>query len=67
MTKPTTTIGGLLDNIADKFGGNDALVYVDPPLKYNYREFLEVCNSVAKGFLKLGIKKSDHLAIWAKM
>lgn len=64
MNGPKTTIGELIDNIADKFGDNDALVYADPPLKYNYREFLEVCNCVAKGFLKLGIKKGDHLAIW---
>lgn len=65
MIKSITTIGELLDNVVDRFGSNDALVYVEPPLKYSYREFLEVCNSVAKGFLELGIEKGDHLAIWA--
>ncbi|HTG81467.1 MAG TPA: AMP-binding protein, partial [Geobacteraceae bacterium] len=30
-----------------------------------YRQFNEVCRTVAKGLLRLGIKKGDHLSIWA--
>src|SRR5512143_827020 len=59
------TIGGLLDHIAATYPENDALVYVERGLRYSYREFNEVCRQVAKGLLRLGIKKGDNVAIWA--
>jgi fatty-acyl-CoA synthase len=60
-----STIGGLMDQMAERFPDNDALVYVDRGLRYSYREFNEVCRQVAKGLLKLGVKKGDHVSIWA--
>jgi len=59
------TVGGLLDQMAERFPENDALVYVERELRYSYREFNDVCRRVAKGLLKLGVKKGDHLSIWA--
>ncbi|HYS43087.1 MAG TPA: AMP-binding protein, partial [Geobacteraceae bacterium] len=59
------TVGGLLDEIAATYPDKDALVYVERGLRYSYREFNQVCRQVAKGLLKLGIKKGDHLSIWA--
>ncbi|HJV65700.1 MAG TPA: AMP-binding protein, partial [Geomonas sp.] len=59
------TVGGLLDHIAGKFPDNDALIYVERGLRYSYREFNERCRQVAKGLLRLGVKKGDHLSIWA--
>ena len=59
------TVGGLLDHIAATYPDNDALVYVERGLRYSYREFNEVCRTVAKGLLKLGVKKGDHVSIWA--
>jgi fatty-acyl-CoA synthase len=59
------TIGGLLDQMAERFPDNDALVYVDRGLRYSYDEFNQVCRRVAKGLLKLGVKKGDHVSIWA--
>lgn len=59
------TIGDLLDLQARNHRDNDALVYVDRGLRYTYKEFNEVCRTAAKGFMKLGIKKGDHVAIWA--
>jgi fatty-acyl-CoA synthase len=59
------TVGGLLDHIAGSYPDNDALVYVDRGIRYSYREFNEVCRTVAKGLLRLGVKKGDHLSIWA--
>lgn len=61
----TLTIGGLLDDIAKRFPDNDALVYPDRGLRYSYAQFNQICRQVAKGLLKLGVKKGDHLAIWA--
>ncbi len=59
------TVGGLLEDTARRFPTNDALVYPDRGLRYSYREFNEVCDRVAKGLLGLGVRKGDHLAIWA--
>jgi fatty-acyl-CoA synthase len=59
------TIGDFLDDMAVKYADNDALVYVDRGLRYSYKEFNEVCKQAAKGFMKMGIKKGDHVAIWA--
>jgi fatty-acyl-CoA synthase len=59
------TVGGLLDQIAATYPDNDALVYVERGLRYSYREFNEVCRTVAKGLLELGVKKGDHVSIWA--
>jgi fatty-acyl-CoA synthase len=59
------TVGGLLDHIAGRFPDNDALVYPERGLRYSYRQFNEVCRQVAKGLLKLGVKKGDNIAIWA--
>lgn len=59
------TVGSVLDHIAQQFPDNEALIYVERGLRYSYREFNEVCRQVAKGLLKMGIKKGDNLSIWA--
>ncbi|MFP4030048.1 MAG: AMP-binding protein, partial [Desulfococcaceae bacterium] len=60
-----TTIGGLVDIVAEQFGDHRALVYHKLGIDYNYREFQAVCNRVAKGFMALGVEKGEHVAIWA--
>ncbi len=59
------TIGKLLDDVAVRYPDNEALVYHERGLRYSYREFNEVCRRVAKGLLKLGIRKGDNISIWA--
>ena len=59
------TVGGLLDDIAARFPDNEALVYGERGLRYSYREFNERCRQVAKGLIGMGVKKGDHLSIWA--
>lgn len=59
------TMGELVDRTAIDYSDNDALVYPYRGLKYSYKEFRDVCNQFAKSLLKLGIKKGDHIAIWA--
>jgi len=61
----THTIGGLLDDMARRFPDNEALVYHERNLRYSYTQFNEECRRVAKGLLRLGIKKGDNIAIWA--
>ncbi|MBW2618694.1 MAG: AMP-binding protein [Deltaproteobacteria bacterium] len=60
-----TTIGQLVDLVAEQFGESRALVYHKLGIDYNYQEFREACNDVAKGFMALGIEKGEHIAIWA--
>ena len=59
------TVGGLLDHIAAKYPRNDALIYHERNLRYTWQQFNERCRQVAKGLLKMGVKKGDNLSIWA--
>lgn len=60
-----TTIGELLKKVALRFPENEALVDVSKGARFTYKEFLNRVNQLAKGFLRLGLKKGDHLALWA--
>ncbi|MDK2880071.1 MAG: fatty-acyl-CoA synthase [Thermoanaerobacteraceae bacterium] len=59
------TLGDLLDKMADKYPDNECVVYTDRPFRKTYREFRDLVNLTAKGLMRLGIKKGDHVAIWA--
>ena len=59
------TMGDLLDKVASQFPENDALVDISRGKRYSYKEFQESVNQIAKGLLELGVKKDDHLALWA--
>ncbi|MBC8018914.1 MAG: AMP-binding protein, partial [Verrucomicrobia bacterium] len=59
------TVGGLLDLMAERYPANEALVYHERGLRYSYREFNEACRKVAKGLLRMGIRKGDAVSIWA--
>jgi fatty-acyl-CoA synthase len=59
------TLGALLEDTARRFPENDALVYPDRGLRLSYREFDALCDRVAKGLMAIGVKKGEHLAIWA--
>ena len=60
-----TTISDIVDLLADQFGDNSALEYHSLGIKNNFREFREICNTVARGMMALGIEKNDNVAIWA--
>ncbi|NSW91855.1 MAG: AMP-binding protein [Firmicutes bacterium] len=59
------TVGDLLDEMAEKYPDREAVVYTDRPFRKTYSQFRDLCNQVAKGFLAMGIKKGDHVAVWA--
>ncbi len=61
----THTVGSLLDDMARRYPDNEALVYPERGIRYSYKQFNDLCRQIAKGLLRLGIKKGDNIAIWA--
>jgi fatty-acyl-CoA synthase len=59
------TVGSLLDDMARRYPDNEALVYPERGLRYTYKQFNDSCRLIAKGLLRMGIKKGDNIAIWA--
>jgi len=59
------TVGGILEEMARRHPDNDALVYPDLGLRYSYEDFSALCDRIAKGLLAMGVKKGDHISIWA--
>ena len=59
------TLGDLLDEMAEKYPDHEAVVYTDRPFRKTYSELRDLCNQVAKGLMAIGIKRGDHVAIWA--
>lgn len=60
------TIGDLFEKQAERNPNHDFLVFPDRNLRFSYKEFDERANLMAKGLISLGIKKGDHVGIWAK-
>ncbi len=61
----THTVGSLLDEMARLYPDTEALVYHERNLRYTYRQFNDACRVIAKGLLRLGVKKGDNVSIWA--
>lgn len=59
------TIGELLERQVDLYPEHEAVVYPELNIRKTYTEFNNIVNQTAKGFLSLGIKKGDHVAIWS--
>ncbi len=59
------TMAGMFDEIAWKYPDNDALVYPHEGRRWTYAELQRDANILARGFMAMGVKKGDHVAIWA--
>lgn len=59
------TIGQVLRETARRRGDADALVFPKPGLRLSYAQFNSIVDDVARGLLALGIRKGDHVAVWA--
>ncbi|MCX7772730.1 MAG: AMP-binding protein [Clostridia bacterium] len=59
------TVGGLLEGVAKKYPDRLAVKYTDRPFERTWKELDEETTRLAKGLLKIGIQKGDHVAIWA--
>ncbi len=61
----TKTIGEFVEFNAANYPDKDFIVYADRGLRFSHKDFNERCNRIAKGLLSIGIKKGDHVGIWA--
>ncbi|HKK81420.1 MAG TPA: AMP-binding protein, partial [Prolixibacteraceae bacterium] len=59
------TLGSVLEEWAEKTPDQDFVVYADRGLRFSYKQFDQRVNRLAKGLLSIGIKKGDHVGIWA--
>lgn len=59
------TIGDMLLRMARHFPNQPCVTYPDRPFRLTYAQFREEVDLIARGFLAMGIRKGDHVAIWA--
>ncbi|GHV69855.1 AMP-binding protein [Spirochaetia bacterium] len=60
-----TTLGAVLEEQAKKRSDHEFLIYADRDLRFTYGEFNRRVDDLAKGFLAMGLKKGDHVGLWA--
>ncbi|MDR1858593.1 MAG: AMP-binding protein [Treponema sp.] len=59
------TLSAVLREKTQNHPDHDFLVYADRNLRFTYAEFDKRVDELAKGFLAMGLKKGDHVGIWA--
>ncbi|MDR3293275.1 MAG: AMP-binding protein, partial [Clostridiales bacterium] len=59
------TLGQVLSETAARFPDRSAVKYTDRDYERTYGQFDDECGRLARGFLKLGYRKGDHIAVWA--
>lgn len=65
MNVLTQTIGQVMTNLASTNSKDIAIKYNDRNYQCTWSELNAEAEAIAKGWLKLGIRKGDHVAIWA--
>lgn len=59
------TVPEVLAHAVRNFGARDAVVFPAQRLRWSYYDLLQQVEDLAAGFLALGLKKGDRVAIWA--
>ena len=59
------TIGDMLEETAGKFPTRQAVKYIEMEFDKTYYEFNNKVDRIAKGLMGMGLKKGDHVAVWA--
>jgi long-chain acyl-CoA synthetase len=61
LTYPSTTLGRILDQTADRFGGATAIIYNHK--KWTYRELAAEANRMAGGLARLGVRRNERVVM----
>ena len=59
------TLSSLLREQTQKNPSQEFMVYADRDLRFTYKEFDSRVDDMARGLLAIGVKKGDHVGIWA--
>ncbi len=59
------TVGQCLEQIAAKYPTHQAVKYIEMEFDKTYYELNQKADRVAKGLLGMGLKKGDHISVWA--
>ena len=60
-----TRIGDIVDANAKNRKNQTAIAYYEYGFENSFSEFRDICRQVAKGLMALGVKRGDHIAVWA--
>ena len=58
-------VGELLTMLARDYPQNEALIYPDRALRYDFSQLEWLARKIARGLLSLGIERGDRVALWA--
>ncbi|HVF89557.1 MAG TPA: AMP-binding protein [Blastocatellia bacterium] len=58
-------VGELLTLLARDYPQNDALIYPDRGLRYDFSQLEWLTRQIARGLLKLGVQPGDRVVLWA--
>jgi fatty-acyl-CoA synthase len=58
------TIGQMIQEAAQNYPENPALIQPEFKLRQNYRDFYTSCRETAKGLMALGVKRGDKISVW---
>jgi fatty-acyl-CoA synthase len=61
----TDTLGRVLEKQVARHPDKEFMIYPDRDLRFTYAQFDRRVNNLAKGLLAIGLRKGDHLGIWA--
>ena len=59
------TLGGVLDDLSKHNPNGWAVRYTDRNYFRTWKELNDEADLIARGMMSLGVKKGDHVAIWA--
>ncbi|KAE8746235.1 hypothetical protein FOCC_FOCC007107 [Frankliniella occidentalis] len=59
------TLGELTARAAEDFGDREAVVCVQSGVRLTFEDLLQQSDRLAAGFLRLGLRRGDRVAIWA--
>jgi len=60
------TIGTLFDEIAGRLGEQTGFVSRHQDIRWTYNEYKEQVDSLAAGFIELGLEPGDRIGIWSQ-
>lgn len=65
MSLLNLTVGELLEKQVELYPNQEAVIYPELNLRKTFKEFNDMADQAAKGFMAMGIEKGENVAIWS--